>query len=501
MRRARFVAVVVALGGAASPSLARAATLMVGPGQTYAKPCDAIAAAQPGDEIDVDAAGSYDGDTCAWSTDNLTVKGVNGRAKIDDTGVAVAQQKGIFVIYAPTATVENFELAGASISAAAGNNGAGIRHQGLNLTVRGCYFHDNQDGILGAPLANGMPADGMGTVLVESSEFSHNGAGDGFSHNMYLNHYASFTLRFSYSHDGNVGHLVKTRAYVNNILYNRLTDETGGQASYELDIPSAGTSYVIGNILEQAATTQNPAIVSYGEESATLDPDTHLFFVNNTLLNDAGGGTFVVVGSTVTTPAVLVNNVFTGPGTVTTQAAAMQATNFTDAMGSPMFVDAATYDVHLQAGSPCIDKGSDPGMGAGQPLAPGFEYVHPLGGEPRMVVGAAIDIGAYEFGNMPGDGGVVGDAGGGGDAAGGGDAGMPSGDGGVVDSGARGDGGSGAGDGGGGGGGGGGSSSSGGCGCREARAAPGAEQGGASLLLVGAAIARSLARQRSRRRR
>ncbi|HEY8039735.1 MAG TPA: hypothetical protein VIF15_08080, partial [Polyangiaceae bacterium] len=64
-----------ALGALLLATSAEAATLQVGPGKTYAKPCAAIAAAQPGDTIEVDA-GSYDGDTCAWSTDNLTVKAV-----------------------------------------------------------------------------------------------------------------------------------------------------------------------------------------------------------------------------------------------------------------------------------------------------------------------------------------------------------------------------------------------------------------------------------------
>src|SRR6202044_3320835 len=139
-----------------------------------------------GDVIQVDASGNYAGDTCSWSTDNLTVTGVNGRAKIDLTGVTPSGEKGIFTIEGTaSATIENFELSGAAISSADGNNGAGIRHQGLNLTVRGCYIHDNQDGILGAPFSNGNAADGMGTVLIENTEFDHNGAGDGFSHNMY----------------------------------------------------------------------------------------------------------------------------------------------------------------------------------------------------------------------------------------------------------------------------------------------------------------------------
>src|SRR5580698_2271384 len=119
------------------PIAAHANTLEVGPGKPYTLPCDAIGSAQPGDRIEVDAAGTYDGNTCEWTTDNLTITGVNGRAKIDLTGVTPADEKGIFTIEGTaSATIENFELSGAAISSAEVNDGAGIRHQGLNLTVR-----------------------------------------------------------------------------------------------------------------------------------------------------------------------------------------------------------------------------------------------------------------------------------------------------------------------------------------------------------------------------
>ena len=389
------------------PTSAFAATITVGPsGKDYTTPCAAIGKANPGDVIEVDAA-SYDGDTCAWTTDNLTVRGVGGRAKIDLTNVTPNQQKGIFTISAPTATLENFELSGAAISQNAGNNGAGIRHQGLNLTVRNCYFHDNQDGILGAPLNGGQAADGQGNVLVEYSEFANNGAGDGYSHNMYINHYASFTLRYSYSHGAKVGHLVKTRAYVNMIAYNRITDESGTTASYEIDIPNGGTSYVIGNLIEQSATSQNPTIVTTGEEGTT-NPDQHFYFVNNTVVNDLGSGTFVNAASGTT--AMIENNVFRGKGTLPTGG----TTNWDDSMGDPMLVDEATFDYHLKAGSPCIDKGTAPGTGQNnQSLAPDHDYVHPANTESRAIVGSAIDVGAYEYGNVGApDGGTTSDAGG-----------------------------------------------------------------------------------------
>jgi len=380
---------------------AHAATRTVGPGKTYAKPCEAIAAAQAGDVIEVDAAGTYDGDHCSWSTDNLTVRGVNGRAKIDGgkDPANVAAQKGIFVIGAPNATIENFELSGAVTNA--GGNGAGIRHEGVNLTVRGCYFHDDQNGILGNP-----SAANTGEVLIENSEFDRNGAGDGYTHNMYLGHYAKFTLRHSYTHGAKVGHLVKSRALENHILSNRITDEAGTTASYEINLPNAGLSFVIGNLIEQSSTSENPAIIDYASESDGMNPDHHLFVVNNTIVNDMGKGTFVQ--NAVDEPAVLMNNVFVGPGAVTSQKNAVLTTNFTSEMGDPKLANAAAYDYHLLEGSPCVDAGTDPGQGSGQSLVPASEYDHPLKSKPRVSVGT-IDIGAYELGNpgvVPGDAGA-----------------------------------------------------------------------------------------------
>lgn len=410
-RRMRILFVVAVLAGAGG--VARAGTLTVGPGRQYATPCEAIAAAQAGDVIEVDA-GHYDGDTCAWSTDNLTVRGVGGRAVIDLTGVTPAQQKGIFTIYAENATIENFELSHAAISEEAGNNGAGIRHQGTNLTVRDCYLHDNQDGILGAPAAAGT-----GTVIIERTELADNGAGDGQSHNAYLNHYASVTLRESYSHGAVVGHLFKTRAAENFILYNRLTDEDGTTASYELDVPNGGTTFVIGNLIEQSAASQNGGIVEYAAEGAT-NPDQHLYLVNNTVVNDRAAGVFLNLNGAPT--ALVANNLFVGPGSLPAASASVTLDHdWTDADGDPMLVGRATFDYHLAAGSPAVDRGAPLAMAGAMSLVPDRQYVHPRSSEARAVAGTAIDVGAYELGGAVGpdagtgpDGGATADDGGGG---------------------------------------------------------------------------------------
>lgn len=274
-------------------------------------------------------------------------------------------------------------------------NGAGIRHQGTNLIVRNCYFHDNEDGILGSPLA-----DGSGSVLIDSTELANNGAGDGQSHNTYLNHYAEVTLTHSYSHGAKVGHLFKSRALKNSILYNRLTDEAGTTASYELDFPNGGVAFVIGNAIEQSAATGNGSVIAFGEEGGLGTP-SQLFLVNNTIVNDRSAGTLAFVGGSVTLPVVLTSNVLSG--NMAAPAGATTTGNCT--AGSTDFVNPAAYDYHLAAGSACIDAAGNPGFGQGRDLTPTEQYVHPLAFEQRVTLGAALDVGAFEYGQAPAPGG------------------------------------------------------------------------------------------------
>ena len=381
-------AVLMAFAGVTTAS---AATLSVGPGKTYAKPCAAIAAAKDGDVIEITGNTTYSGDVCYIMRHNLTIRGVNGRPKIDAAGKN-AGGKGIWVVDGNNLTVDNVEMYGAKVPDA---NGAAFRLEAAGFTLRNSFLHDNQNGILANANANS-------DVVIENTEFGHNGAGDGQSHNLYIGHVKSLTFRYNFSHDANVGHNLKSRADTNLIAYNRFSSlnpgETGstaaGKPSYEIDLPNAGTSYVIGNIIQQPASNSNSAMLAYGEEGA-VNAGSDLYVINNTFLNDMGsGGTFMFVSGKVPTPAVAQNNIYAGVGTLSTQASTIDKTNYRSA--SPSFANRAAYDLHPVGSALVIDAGSDPGVSAkGVSLKAVAQYKAVAAGEARPVVGQ-IDIGAYE---------------------------------------------------------------------------------------------------------
>jgi hypothetical protein len=344
---------------------ASSTTLTVGPGLRYRRPCQAIMAARPGDTIAIEARGNgtYNGDVCAWSTSHLTIEGVGGRAHIDADG-ASSQGKATWVIAGNDTRIENVELSGAR---APDGNGAGIRQEGANLTLVHCYFRDNQDGILTAP----NPAS---TIVIDSSVFADNGTGTSYTHNIYIGQVRSFIFRYSYATDARAGHLLKSRALRNYILYSRLSGENGTD-SYELDLPNGGLSYVIGTVIQQGRRTENPNMLAYGEEGA-LNPDSHLYVVNDTFVNDLGDGAALFIASGVA-PVLAENDLSTGSPTFVTQRDAVRRHNCLTS--SPGFVDPARYDYRLTPASPCLHIGRRPGSAQGSSLAPTEQYVYRTG--------------------------------------------------------------------------------------------------------------------------
>lgn len=376
---------------ALAQNFAAARVLRVGSGKTYSKPSLAGAAAQDGDVIEIDA-GEYVDDHMVWRDNNITIRGVGGRAHMRGTvvrpfisGDDVNNGMGMWVIRSSNVVVENIEFSGAMVEDL---NGAGIRANGNGLTVCNSHFHDNQDGILG----------GVGEVLIEYSEFNDNGFGDpGFNHNIYIDTVVTkFIFRHNYSHDSIIGHTLKSRAVENHILYNRIMGEEG-TTSYEIDIPNGGLTYIIGNVIQQGPNTDNSTIISYGAEGMRAGRVDRLHVINNTIVNDYGSGNFIYANG-ATLEARLVNNIFVGGGTDISGLSGSFITRTTNLVSnSPGLVNRAAYDYRLTGTSTAINVGSNPGSDtAGFDLRPIFHYVDP-GRRAARISNGAYDIGAFEY--------------------------------------------------------------------------------------------------------
>lgn len=362
----------------AAPETSGPTVLHVGPGEKLTVPSAAARVARDGDVIEIEA-GTYPGDAAVWRQHRLTIRGVGGRAHMRADGAQV-EGKAIWVIKGNDTTVLNVEFSGAKVP---DNNGAGIRLEGRGLTLRDCYFHNNENGILTNP-------DPASDIVIEHSEFAHNGAGDGFTHNIYIGKIRSFTLRYSYSHHAHEGHLVKSRAVENHILYNRLTDEDG-DASYEIDLPQDGLSFIIGNLIQKGPNGRNPTLVTYGEEFPRTNGRQELYVVNNTFVNDYGSGTFLFVSSGTATR--IVNNILAGSGTALRGPGELH-NNVTGRRSD--FVDPTNFDYRLKARAAAVGRGTEPGSAHGVELRPAEEYVHKAQGRPRSNSGK-LDAGALEY--------------------------------------------------------------------------------------------------------
>ena len=372
----------LAIAPAVLPAPSYALTLHVGRGKSYATVRAAAEAALPGDIVLIDA-GTYSGDVATWKADNVTVRAVGGRAHLSADG-AQEGGKAIWVVQGRNFTAEGIEFSGAKVP---DQNGAGIRSETSGtLVLRDCYFHDNEEGILG----------GADSMVIENCVFDRNGSGDGRTHNIYASG-RSFTLRGCTTRRAVVGHNVKTRAKNNYILFNRILDEASGTTSYEVNVPDGGRTYLIGNVIEQGPKSENATIISYGEESGTNVQD--LYVVNNTIVNDRPGDA-VFIRLREGTKALIENNIFYGTGTTWQGGTVVADHNYVDPSGQngPRFADPRTFDYHLTAASPpeVVDAGADPGRSiTGFDLTPRSECGEDARARARPVSGA-LDIGAFE---------------------------------------------------------------------------------------------------------
>ncbi|WP_376087665.1 hypothetical protein ACE7GA_14705 [Roseomonas sp. CCTCC AB2023176] len=312
IRRALVAFLVTGIGPALiGPALADGRILRVGPGEVHSTPGEAAAAARPGDRVLIEP-GVYR-ECAVWRAPDVTVEAAGGPVVI--TG-PVCGGKGLFVAAAPNLTVIGLTFEGARAEA---GNGAGIRAEGGDLTVRGSTFRDNENGILTA--AN-LPS---ARLLIEDSTFLRNGAlreGRECAHGIYAGNLALVAVRGSRFAGTQACHHVKSRAQRTEVERSVIEDGPDGTSSYLVDVPNGGDLLLLRNRLRKGPQTGNPtAAIVIGAEGVRR-PTASLRIEANDFQSLLAGPTTFVVNRTGT-PATLVGNrilgsvaPLVGPGSV-----------------------------------------------------------------------------------------------------------------------------------------------------------------------------------------
>ncbi|MBW8846578.1 MAG: hypothetical protein JF607_16560 [Burkholderiales bacterium] len=353
--------------------------LKVGPRRAVKSLAAAARQARDGMLIEVDA-GEYLADVAAWPQHELTLRAMGGRVTVIAAGAQV-QGKGLFVMTGRRQRIEGFDFIGATVP---DRNGAGLRLEAGSLTLADCTFRDNENGVLTAN------DDGIELDIVDC-DFGPILPREGRTHHLYVGAIKRLAVSGSYFHHGLHGHLLKSRAALNHVLYNRLSDEIGGRASYELEFPNGGVAVVMGNLIMQSSTTENPHVISFGVEGASW-PKQALYLVNNTLVDQLPSGGIWLRVSPPQADVVLANNLLVGTPQLAAEGHWTRRANFTADWDE--FVRAARDDFRLKPDSALRGKAQEAGEGGGLKLTPTREYRHPRG--TAALSGPAHNPGAFQ---------------------------------------------------------------------------------------------------------
>ena len=159
-------------------------------------------------------------------------------------------------------------------------NGAGIRHDGANLTVVNCQFNNNENGILST-------GDPNGRIVIFGSSFIDNGHGDGYSHGIYVADASSLQIVASRFSGTRIGHHIKSLARKTEVSMSML-DDAEGQTSYSIDVSGGGDVIISDNTFVQAADGDNSTIINYDlSRGGAADG---LIIANNHFINYHGNG-------------------------------------------------------------------------------------------------------------------------------------------------------------------------------------------------------------------
>ncbi|MBB5686154.1 right-handed parallel beta-helix repeat-containing protein [Sphingobium boeckii] len=226
-------------------------------GQGFQRLSDAVAAIGEGSATILIAAGTYR--QCAvQDAGDIRYQAVMPGSAIFD-GVA-CEGKAALVLGGRAATVEGVVFRNIRV---ADDNGAGIRLERGDLTVRQSMFLNSQQGILTA-------SNPAGRITVEFSTFAGLGLcpeGGSCAHSIYVGTYGALAVRNCRFERGTGGHYVKSRAARIAVTDSSFDDSAGRATNYMIDLPAGATGEISGNVFVQGKDKENySAFIAVGAE-------------------------------------------------------------------------------------------------------------------------------------------------------------------------------------------------------------------------------------------
>lgn len=272
----------------------------VGPDKAIKSIEEAARVARDNSIIFIDA-GTYK-ECAVWKQNNISIHGLSERGRQVIIEDKTCQGKAIFVVKGRNVTISNITFRNARVPH---RNGAGIRAEAPNLTVKNSAFINNENGILTISRVEGR-------LTIEGSYFERNGASmNGQTHGAYIGQWDELIVRDSTFLLTHIGHHLKSRAKLTVVENSKFTDGPDGTASYHIDIPNGGDVVIRNNAFQKGPKTDNrTTAIAIGFERKDNETKS-LLIENNRFHSDVGRPTAFVANRTET-PAVLKGNEVTG---------------------------------------------------------------------------------------------------------------------------------------------------------------------------------------------
>jgi hypothetical protein len=244
----RLPILLIALAATPAAAQQRAPFTVAETGQGYAHLDEAVTAIRDGTATILIAPGTYH-DCTVQTGGKITYKAVQPGTAIFEK--EVCEGKAAFVLRGRGSVVDGIVFRGMRVD---DGNGAGIRIEMGDLTVRNSMFLDSQEGILGGG------HETVRNILIDRSTFAGLGQCDetvDCSHSIYLGLDGQVTITNSRFERGTGGHYVKLRAPHVTITGNSFDDSKGRKTNYMIDLSEGGTGLIARNTFVQGKGKEN----------------------------------------------------------------------------------------------------------------------------------------------------------------------------------------------------------------------------------------------------